>query len=115
SGDRLPYSSRVSANVSASQEFPLWAGWTGFVGGTVSYVGDRKGPFVATPDREIFPAYTKTDLRAGVVYDSWTANLYVNNATDVRGIVNGGAGSLLPNVFKYITPRTLGFGVVKSF
>lgn len=96
---------------------------TGFAGGMVSYVGDRESIFASNPCpgplfscvRQTFPGYTKTDLRAGVKYDSWTTSLYVNNVTDARGALNGGAGYQIPFAFVYIRPRTVGLTVTKAF
>ena len=53
-GDRLPYSSRFSGNLSLQQDFPLASGVTGHVGGALSYVGDRQGVFTATSSRQNF-------------------------------------------------------------
>jgi len=116
-GDRLPLSSRYSGNFSARQEFPLSSDLTGFVGGEVSYVGNRIGVFGTTlaPQRQFFPAYTKVDLRTGVKCGSWTTNLYVNNVADERALVNGGTGYFYPAARIYITPRTVGLSVVKTF
>jgi iron complex outermembrane receptor protein len=118
-GDRLPDSSRFSGNLSVQEEFPIQGSVTGFVGGAVSHVGDQASVFTGGPNapapRQTFPAYTKTDLRAGVKVQSWTVNLYVNNVADVRGVLNGGAGYSPPWAFQYITPRTVGLSVVKTF
>jgi outer membrane receptor protein involved in Fe transport len=114
-GDRLPLSSRYSGHISLDKEFPLWGSVTGFAGGVVSYVGERTGVFTSSADRQIFPDYTKTDLRAGIVYDSWKASLYVNNVTDERALINGGTGYFYPPAHIYITPRTLGLNVMKTF
>lgn len=116
SGDRLPFSSRFSGNISLSQEFPLTDSVTGFLGGTVSYVGDRKGVFMpALVQRQALPAYAKTDLRVGVRYDTWTVNLFANNVTDRRGLLTGGVGSFPPYSFQYIQPRTVGLSLGKEF
>jgi iron complex outermembrane recepter protein len=114
-GDKLPLSSRYSGHVSLQQEFPLWNDVTGFAGGVVSYVGERTGVFTNSADRQIFPDYTKTDLRAGIIYDSWRASFYVNNVTDERALINGGTGYFYPPAHIYITPRTLGLNVTKTF
>lgn len=115
-GDRLPYSSRFSSNLSLQQEFPLWTKTTGYVGGAVSYVGDRTGVFTPTSERQDLPAYAKTDLSAGARYESWTANLYVNNLADKRGVLAGGVGaSINPLAFNYIPPRTVGLSVARTF
>lgn len=114
-GDRLPLSSRYSGNLSVEEEFPLWADTTGFVGGQISYVGDRVGVFTSSAQRQDFPSYTKTDLHAGVKYESWTASAYVNNATDERALTNGGIGYFYPPARIYITPQTVGLTVVKTF
>src|SRR5579872_218385 len=117
SGDRLPYSSRFSGNFSAQQDFPLWGRATGFVGALVSYVGERIGTFATaggSPQRQIYPAYARTDLHAGARLDSWEINLFLNNVTDRRGLLQGGLGYTPPFAFQYIQPRTTGLSVVKT-
>jgi len=118
SGDRLPYGSRFSGNFSLEQSFLLSSSLTGFVGGSLSYVGDRKGVFAgafAPPDRQTLPAYAKTDLRAGLRHDSWTADFFVNNVADRRGVLNGGIGAVPPFGFSYIQPRTIGLSLARTF
>jgi outer membrane receptor protein involved in Fe transport len=117
SGDRLPYSSRFSSNLSVEDEFPLYNTITGFAGASVSYVGSRLGVFgtPAAPQRQTFPDYVQTDLRTGVKYDSWTVNLFLNNATNRRGVLTGGVGTTFPYAFTYIQPRTIGLSASKSF
>lgn len=114
-GDRLPYSSRYSANLSADETFALTGKLNGFVGVTASYIGDRVGTFIATPNREAYPAYTKVDLRAGVIYGSWRTDIYANNVGDSRGILGGGLGTYPPFAFTYITPRMIGVNIQKTF
>lgn len=115
-GNRLPYSSPFSANGSVEQDFSLWGGAKGFVGATASFVGNRKGTFYpAGSPRQTYPSYTKTDLRAGVVVNSWTANLFVNNVADVRGLTGGGLDNLPQYGFFIIQPRTIGLNIVKKF
>jgi hypothetical protein len=116
SGDTLPYSTRFSGNISLKQEFPLWSNVTGFVGGVVSYVGAREGNFQSAPQRQRFPPYGKTNLRAGMRLESWTVNLFVDNVADRRGIQGGGLDNIFPpNAFIYIQPRTVGISVSKEF
>lgn len=116
-GDPLAYSSRWSGYVSLEQEFPLWSGAAGFVGSSATYVGDRKGIFTNAPTaiRQDYPAYAKADLRAGVRYGSWTANIYANNVADIRALANGGRGFSPPYAYVYIEPRTVGISLVKTF
>lgn len=120
-GNRLPNSMRWSSNVSLDQSFPVGRGASGFIGGQVSYVGDRLGVFEgktstgAPAARQSFPAYTKTDLRAGVTYESWTFTLYGNNVTDRRALVGGGIGYVPSFGYVYITPRTLGATLSRTF
>jgi len=114
-GDRLPYSSRFSANLSLEQRFPLWGSADGYVGGSVSYVGERQGEFATTPQRQIYPAYARTDLRTGVRFDSWTAGLFVTNLTDRRGVLAGGLGTAYPTAFNYIQPRMAGLNISCDF
>src|SRR5580700_1184269 len=115
-GDRLPNTPRFSGNLSLDYNFPLVSDVRGVVGGALSYVGDRLDAFsAASPERQDLPAYAKLDLHAGTTYNSWTANLYVNNVTDKRGLISGGIGNQLPYSFYYIQPRTVGLSVAKTF
>jgi iron complex outermembrane receptor protein len=114
-GDRLPYSARFSGNLSLEQSFPLVRGANGFVGASVSYVGDREDVFTGGSPRQDLPAYSQTDVRAGVRCDSWSVNFFVTNLADKRGLLTGGLGTINPSAFNYIQPRTAGFNLVKSF
>ena len=118
-GDRLPFGSRYSGNLALQEDFSIASSWTGFVGGSASYVGDREGIFASSFDpthqRQILPAYTKADLRAGVMYGSWKVNLFLDNVADKRGLLTGGVGTAIPNAFTYIQPRTVGVSVAKTF
>jgi outer membrane receptor protein involved in Fe transport len=115
SGDRLPYSSRFSANVSVDEEFPLFSRATGFIGGAVNYVGSRMGEFTSSAQRTEFPAYATTELRAGMRLDDWTVHLFVNNLTDRRGVLYGGLGSNVPMAYFIIQPRTAGLSIDRKF
>ncbi len=119
SGDRLPFSSRFSANASLEQEFPLgMAGMKGFVGGSVSYVGDRQGGFLgasSTLARQDYPSYVKVDARAGVRNETWSVVLFVNNVADERGLIGGGVGTFNSGAFYAIQPRSIGMSVSRMF
>ncbi len=115
SGERLPYSSRFSGNISLQQGFPLGQGVTGLVSTTASYVGSREGEFTATGARQNLAPYTQVDLRGEVQFKSWTANLFVTNITDKRGVLAGGTGAVPPFGFLYIQPRTIGLSIIDRF
>lgn len=115
-GDRLPFSSRVSGTLSLQQAFSLGGAWAGFAGAAASYVGERKGPFTGgTGERETYPAYTKVDLNAGVRWETYVLNFFVNNVADKRGVLAGGLGSFPAYAFTYIQPRTVGVSLVRKF
>jgi len=115
SGHRLPNTPRVSGNFSVDENFALAPGVTAFVGGVVSYMGNRKWDFTTTSYRQVLPAYTKVDLRAGVKYGFWAVNAYANNIADKRGIVAGAENEFYPYDLTYIQPRTVGLNVVRTF
>lgn len=116
-GDPLPYSSRFSGNLSIEKEFPVTGELKGFVGGTVAYVGNRLGEFAPAgpPPRQDYPAYSQTNLHAGVRFDTWTVRAYCNNVWDKRALLGGGLGSYPPYGFTFIQPRTVGLSIVKIF
>jgi outer membrane receptor protein involved in Fe transport len=111
-GDRLPLSSRFSANLSLQQDFRVTGSINGFAGAAVSYVGYREGSFAPPQQRQSYPSYAKTDLRAGAKYGTWTLNLFANNVTDRRGILTG---NYQVPTFTYIQPRTIGISMEKAF
>jgi outer membrane receptor protein involved in Fe transport len=114
-GDRLPYSSRFSGNLSLQQELTFTSRVSGFVGGALSYVGARVGEFTSSPQRSTFPGYAQANLRTGAKFEAWTVSLFVNNVADKRGLVYGGLGSANPSAYFYITPRTAGLSVARAF
>ena len=114
-GDRLPYSPRISGSISLDQQFPIAAELTGEAGISESYIGDRIGNFTGSAVRQVLPPYAQTNLHASIKYRTWTGELYINNATDKRGALIGGIGEFPPNYFSYITPRTVGLTVAKTF
>jgi outer membrane receptor protein involved in Fe transport len=117
SGDRLPYSSRFSGNVSLRQDFPVTGDLSAYLGGVVSYVGNREGEFVGSAlQRQIYPSYTRVDLSSGLFSSAnWGVDIYVNNVTDKRGELAGGTGAFPPFAFTFIQPRTFGVSVTKHF
>jgi iron complex outermembrane receptor protein len=118
-GYRLPYSSRFSGNLSADQDFVVTGDWAAFAGGSVNFLGDRLGLFQSTPTRQVYPAYAKTDLHAGLRHDTWMVNVYADNITDRRTPLQGGLDG--PNTyanshsFIYLQPRTVGLSVSDKF
>ena len=114
-GDRVPFNSRVSASASADYDMHLTDSVTGSIGGTVSYVGKRFETFTSTPERQVLPAYTLVNLRAGLASGPWELSLYLNNATDRRAVLGGGVGTLFPDYFNIIQPRTMGFSLARTF
>lgn len=87
----------------------------GFIGGSLSYIGDRKGRFTASGGRQELPAYARLDLHAGATFEEWTANLFANNLLDRRGLISGGLGTAFPTGFYYIQPRTVGLSISRTF
>jgi outer membrane receptor protein involved in Fe transport len=115
-GDRLPYSSRYSGNLSLEQEFEIGSSLTWSLGGTLIYVGDRSSDFTtsAAVTRLDLPEYTAVDLRAALKSESWEANFTVNNVGDERGILKRDT-RLAYQAYIYIQPRTLSLSFTKKF
>jgi iron complex outermembrane recepter protein len=116
-GERLPYSSRFSGNLSIADEFPIAQGWKGNAGVDLSYVGDRSSGFDANAEQMLptLMGYWRTNLHAGVRHDSWSANLYMNNVADKRGATGIDETSPTTFAYEYIQPRIIGLSVTKNF
>jgi outer membrane receptor protein involved in Fe transport len=118
--DALPYVPKWNANLGVDYDFPLAAGWSGFVGGSYRYVGERKTDFAAAPGpRMDIPDYDGIDLRAGVNSGNWTIKAYVKNLTNERGIASLGSETTDPHASPfaavYVQPRTVGVSVSVDF
>jgi iron complex outermembrane receptor protein len=116
-GDRLPYGSRLSGSLAVDQDIPLTDHLTGFVGGTLAYVGSREGEFASNPAQRLrYPAYSTMDLRMGARFGLWTVNLFGNNVFNERGIVGGGGNNAeSPYFITFVQPFTIGLSVAKEF
>lgn len=114
-GDRLPYSARFLGNVSLEQTVPVTASLTGVAGGTLSYVGNRENIFSgAGQPRDVLPSYAEANLHVALRRGSWELNLYANNVTNRRGVINDSSVPPFPFI-QYIVPRTVGLSVWKTF
>ena len=119
-GDRLPFVPKWSANVGIDYDFPLAADWSGFVGASYRFIGDRKPDFSASPvPRFDVPSYHGIDLRIGAGYGQWTFKAYVKNLTDERGITMLRSQTTDPNGSpldaSYVAPRTVGVSASVDF
>lgn len=115
-GQPLPYTSRFSSNFSVEKDFLITGNIRAFLAGKEIYMGERLGEFTDPyAPRQELPAYSQTDLRAGIKSDPWTFNLYVNNVADRRGLLFGGIGSPNGYEFSIINPRTIGLSVERTF
>ncbi|QRN55336.1 TonB-dependent receptor [Dyella caseinilytica] len=119
-GDPLPYVPTWNANLGADYDFPLGGGWSGFVGGNISYIGARYADFNTVPaPRFRLPSYNNVDMHVGVNYDNWTVELYAKNLANKRGITSMWPETLSsiasPFQATYQTPRTIGMSATVDF
>jgi iron complex outermembrane recepter protein len=120
-GSQLPYSPRISGQVSADYEVPLTTFWKGGVGGDYSYFGARVSDFQADASipRPELPAYRVLNLHTGVHDDRYSVNLFVKNVANERGINDAIALSLGKALDQYsvslIQPRTVGLSLAAKF
>jgi iron complex outermembrane receptor protein len=119
-GDRLPFAPAVSTSLDSEYKWPLLSNYTAFVGGTYSFVGSRYTNFstIAYLDPHTkLPSYNTTNLRTGVRWERWTAEVYAKNVADARGLT-GYSNSGTPNLggsVGIIQPRTFGVTLSAKF
>jgi outer membrane receptor protein involved in Fe transport len=94
-GDQLPYTPKLSANLSADYEWSLGTDVEAFVGGNVRVVGDQTAGFSAAyraafGGRIQIDGYQTVDLRAGVNFGRFTVQAYARNLFDEYGVVSAG-------------------------
>jgi len=119
-GDRLPFSSRVSWHLSADQNIAITKTMVATFGGDLSFVGDRIGIFQGVADngtypaRSKFPSYYLANIRASIADGNWTVSTYINNLLDKRALIGDG-GTFQPTVLFYNKPRSFGIILSRSF
>jgi iron complex outermembrane recepter protein len=92
-GTRFPYAPRFKGTASARYEFPLLGG-DGHVRGTVAHQSSSL-PSLDVAERDLLgtlPAFTTTDVSAGLAKGSWSFELVAANLFDARGQVSRFAG-----------------------
>lgn len=125
-GDPLPYQPKWSWTADANYEWPVFDTAQAFVGGSVSYVGERSTSFGEAFGQLRLDGYTTVDLRAGLELSRWTIELYAKNVGDVRAISQlssnastGGGGDVSTGAFgqsiTIVQPRTIGLSVTGRF
>ena len=120
-GDPLPYVPEWSLGLGGDYEWSVFGDSTAYVGGLVSYVGDRTADF---SNRDIngnireADAYTTVDLRTGFLMDNWSVELYAKNVTDEEGINDISMPGFYPNgavAIGVTRPRTVGLALGVRF
>ncbi|MGZ8350466.1 MAG: TonB-dependent receptor domain-containing protein, partial [Allosphingosinicella sp.] len=123
-GDQLPYTPKISANISVDYDWAIGTDAEAFVGGNVRIVGDQVAGFsnayrAAFGSRIEIDGYETVDLRAGANFGRFTVQAYVRNLFDAYGVVSAGAfptsvqpalgGTSIPLMTaSTIRPRTVG-------
>ncbi|QNQ09784.1 TonB-dependent receptor [Sphingomonas alpina] len=122
-GDRLPFSPKWNANLSADYEWRLSGSARAFVGGNIRLIGDQAADFdtgyrAAFGRRLQLDGYQTVDLRAGVDFGSFTVTAYAKNLTNERGFNNLAGFGTRPGTAvaaSPIRPRTVGATLGFSF
>ncbi|HEV2597155.1 TonB-dependent receptor [Sphingopyxis sp.] len=115
-GDRLPAVPKFAASITPQYDFPLTGDWKASIAGSMRFVGDR---YTATPnsaDAIKLPDYTAFDLSLRASNERWTAQIYVRNLTDSRGLLSAGVSTSALGGRNYVNavplqPRTIGLAI----
>lgn len=115
SGDELPKVPKFSGAISVDQAWAVGE-VTGAVGATLSYTGDRTGPFLPMAGmRAVYPAYSLFSLHADVERGGWRLNIAGTNLGNRRAVSYGGAGTEDPNQLEILAPRAVQLSISKQF
>ena len=113
SGDYLPFVPNVTNNVNVDYFWEPINNVQAFVSGSATYVGERYTNFttaLANNNHTFVPGYVTGSLRAGLEYGHYSAEAFINNISDTRGITtyanNGGARQT--GLATVIQPRLIG-------
>jgi iron complex outermembrane receptor protein len=120
-GDPLPFAPKWGTGIDVEYEQPAFADYSGFVGATWSYVGERSSDFAstaaATPAQQVLPSYDTIAVQLGVENSRYRFELYGKNLGNSRGITNY-SSSGAPNLegeINVIQPLTIGVTAAVKF
>ena len=120
-GDELPYVPKLSATFNADYKWHAFGDFTGFAGGSFSYLGTRYtsfSPSVSVIEPHVkLPTYNTLKMQVGIDNGQWSAELYAANLTNERGIgdYQNSGGYAQTGRVQFIQPRTIGFQLGAKF
>jgi len=124
-GDQLPFVPEWTFAIGGDYEWSVSGDATAYVGAQVAYTGERTAGFAdrveltdpTSPLREL-DSYTTIDLRAGLLRNNWSLELYAKNLGDEEGITDYTSPGFFPNGaagIAVIRPRTVGMSLGVRF
>jgi iron complex outermembrane receptor protein len=114
-GDRIPYTSKVAANLGIEQGFKL-ASLNGFARVDVAYIGKSYTTFrAADPLYRTMGDYALVDFRTGLSRSTWDASIYVKNILNKRGINEWTVEAGLTDRVRTTDPREAGVELTFRF
>ena len=120
-GDPLPYVPDWAFGLLADYEWLVGGDWTMYVGGILSYTGERPFDYEDRTDDGVLrnlDSYVTVDLRVAAYVGRWSLELYGKNLTNEMGIAAVDTAGNLPNGaygLALIRPRTIGVSVGVRF
>lgn len=123
SGDRLPFTPKVSIGLDGQYEWTVGSGATAYLGGSLRFLSKQPAEFdpdhiAATGRQRMLASYEVIDLRAGVRLDRVSIEAFAKNLGNSRGIVDVGGVGRYPNGAigtAVLRPRTIGLTLGADF
>jgi iron complex outermembrane receptor protein len=128
SGDKLPFTPKLSISLNGDYRWPLAAGGALYAGASVRHLSEQTATYdaayrAANGHQRELPAYSVVDVHAGLEHGKWSVDAYVKNLNNSDGKTS--ASALTSNGFNVypngaiglgvITPRTIGFTVTREY
>ena len=118
-GDRIPNAAEFTFNASGQYTFDVTKEISGLFRVDYSWIGKSMTEFRPkgaaadgfNPFSEEIGGYSNLNARLGMETEKWSANLFVNNLFDTRGIVDAIASDQDPLSHLVTRPRTYGINV----
>jgi iron complex outermembrane recepter protein len=115
-GAQLPNVPSFQGSFNVDYSAPLTATLKGTLAGDLSYRGSTFTQInQASPYNVGLAAYSLLNLRAAIASKTWTATVFVRNATDKRAEVDAIASQQDPLAILTVRPRTYGVSLTHTF
>ncbi len=114
-GEKIPEVAPFQFTAAVKYTHSLRDNLNGVLAADVNYRGATNAYFVSDEFNVALPSYALVNLRAGITWGPWTANLFARNVTNKRAEISAINSQGNPLALITVRPRTIGVNLTRNF